>query len=43
MYNKKVEITGINTSNIQVLKNDEMNKLFQAYQAGDLSAKETLL
>ena len=43
MYNKKVEITGINTSNIQVLKNDEMNQLFQAYQAGDLTAKETLV
>lgn len=39
----KVEITGINTSAIKVLKNDEMNKLFIRFQKGDKSAREQLV
>lgn len=39
----KVEITGINTSNIKVLKNEEMSELFKRYQDGDLLAKEKLI
>ena len=31
MSNNKVEITGINTSNLKVLTNEEMNKLFKIY------------
>lgn len=43
MYVKKVEITGINTSNLQTLKNDEMIELFKQYQKGDKSAKDKLV
>jgi RNA polymerase sporulation-specific sigma factor len=39
----KVEITGINTSSIKVLKNDEMNALFMKFKAGDLKAREELV
>ncbi len=39
----KVEITGINTSEIKVLKNDEMTELFIKYKNGDLNAKEELI
>jgi RNA polymerase sporulation-specific sigma factor len=39
----KVEITGINTSSIKVLKNDEMNELFVRFQNGDMSAREQLV
>lgn len=43
MSKYKVEITGINTNHIKVLKNDEMIELFQKYQKGDLQAKEELI
>jgi RNA polymerase sporulation-specific sigma factor len=39
----KVEITGINTSMIKVLKNDEMNALFMKFQNGDMHAREELV
>ncbi len=43
MSKYKVDITGINTNNLKVLKNDEMIKLFLEYQNGDLSKKEDLI
>lgn len=43
MYNKKVSIPGINTSNLQALSNEEMTSLFIAYQNGDISAKDKLV
>lgn len=43
MSKYKVDITGINTSNIKVLKSDEMIELFKRYQEGDESAKEELV
>ena len=43
MAKYKVEICGINTSNLRTLKNDEMIKLFKAYQDGDKSVKEMLV
>ena len=43
MANYKVEITGINTNNIKVLKSDEMIELFKKYQAGDEKAKDELV
>lgn len=43
MARHKVEICGVNTANIKVLKNDEMNDLFRKYQGGDISAKEKLI
>ena len=39
----KVDITGINTNELRVLKNDEMINLFLKYQNGDLLAKEDLI
>ena len=39
----KVEICGINTANLTVLKNDEMMELLRRYKAGDDSARETLI
>lgn len=38
-----VDITGINTSDINILTNEEMVDLFLRYQNGDLSAKEELI
>lgn len=43
MAKYKVDITGINTSDIKVLTNEEMTKLFVQYQQGDLNAKEELI
>jgi RNA polymerase sporulation-specific sigma factor len=43
MAKNKVEITGINTSKIKVLKRSEMIELFKKYQSGDLSAKDELV
>ncbi len=43
MYKKKVEITGLNTSNIKVLNHEEMISLFKRYQSGDKEAKEELI
>ncbi len=43
MSKNKVEITNINTSKLNVLKHEEMYKLFKKYQDGDISAKEELI
>lgn len=43
MSRNKVEITGINTSNIKVLSHEEMICLFKRYQLGDKCAKEELV
>ena len=43
MANYKVEISGINTNNLKVLKSDEMIELFKRYQSGDEKAKEDLV
>ena len=39
----KVEICGVDTSKLPVLKNDEMRILFKEMQAGDISAREKLV
>ena len=39
----KVDITGINTNNLPVLKNNEMLELFKKYQNGDKLAKEDII
>lgn len=39
----KVEICGVNTSKLPVLKNEEMRRLFQAMQSGETSAREKLI
>ena len=43
MSRNKVEICGVDTSKLPVLKNDEMRKLFSELQQGDLSAREKLV
>ena len=43
MARYKVDITGLNTNNIKVLKSSETLELFQKYQSGDLQAKEELV
>ncbi len=43
MSNFKVEITGINTSKLKVLKHKEMVELFKEYQNGNILAKEKLI
>lgn len=43
MYNKKVIIPGINTSELRTLSNEEMVELFKRYQSGDMVAKELLV
>ena len=43
MSRNKVEICGVDTSKLPVLKNDEMRKLFKEMQAGDISAREKLV
>ncbi|CQR47781.1 RNA polymerase sigma-F factor [Paraliobacillus sp. PM-2] len=43
MTKHKVEICGVDTSTLPVLKNDEMRKLFKEMQDGDLSAREKLV
>ncbi|MGN1371104.1 MAG: sigma-70 family RNA polymerase sigma factor [Candidatus Coprovivens sp.] len=43
MYNKKVEIPGVNTSELKTLSNEEMTELFIAYQNGDKTAKDKLV
>lgn len=39
----KVEISGVNTSSMKVLKNSEMPKLFADFKNGDMQARETLI
>lgn len=43
MARHKVEICGVDTSKLPVLKNEEMRKLFRQLQDGDLFARETLV
>lgn len=43
MARYKVDITGINTSELKVLTGEETIKLFERYRAGDLQAKEELV
>ena len=39
----KVEICGVDTSKLPVLKNEQMRALFVQYQAGDQAAREQLI
>lgn len=39
----KVEICGVNTSKLPVLKNEEMKNLFKVMQAGEIEAREKLI
>ncbi len=44
MAKYKVDITGVNTNNLEVLTNEEMTELFKRYQKNnDLNAKEKLI
>jgi RNA polymerase sporulation-specific sigma factor len=43
MARNKVEICGVDTSKLPVLKNDEMRKLFKQMQSGELYAREKLV
>ena len=43
MAKYKVEITGVNTSNLKVLSNEEQMLLFQKMHEGDSLAKEELI
>ena len=43
MAKHKVDISGLNTSNIPVLTNEEMTNLFIEYQNGNIDAKEKLV
>ena len=43
MAKYKVDITGLNTSNIKVLTNEEMTHLFVRLKNGDVTAKEELI
>lgn len=43
MAKYKVDITGVNTNDIEVLSNEEMTHLFVLYQNGDLDAKDKLI
>lgn len=43
MTRHKVEICGVDTSKLPVLKNDKMRELFKQMQAGDISAREELV
>lgn len=43
MYNKKVSIPGINTSELKTYTNEEMIELFKRYQNGDTYVKDLLV
>lgn len=43
MARYKVDITGVNTNDLKVLSNEEMNNLFVRYQSGDELAKDELV
>ena len=43
MSKYKVDIVGVDTNNLKVLKKEEMFELFKKFQKGDLSAKEELI
>ena len=42
MARYKVDITGINTNELKVLKKEEMEELFKQYKEGDTTAKEKI-
>ena len=42
-YSGKVEICGVNTAKLKVLKNDEMVELLQRIQNGDKQAREEMI
>ncbi len=43
MARHKVDIVGVNTSNIKVLTNEEMKELFERLKNNDLNAREELI
>ena len=43
MARNKVDITGINTSDLKTLSQSEMEELFKRYKDGDDTAKESLV
>ena len=43
MHKNKVEICGVNTSQLPVLTNEEMKELFSRMHAGDESAREEFI
>lgn len=43
MSNYKVEISGLNTSDLKCLSSEEMQSLFQKYRDGDLFARDLLI
>ncbi len=43
MARNKVEICGVDTAQLPVLKNDEMRILFKKMQSGDITARESLV
>ena len=43
MHTNKVEICGVNTSQLPVLTNEEMMKLFSRMHAGDESARQEFI
>ncbi len=43
MSKYKVEIPGVDTNDLKVLKRKEMTELFKSYQSGNLQAKEELI
>lgn len=43
MARHKVEICGVNTANLKVLRNEEMIELFKKYKEGDVFAKDDLV
>jgi RNA polymerase sporulation-specific sigma factor len=43
MYFNKVEISGVNTSNLKVLKEAEKTRLLKLTKDGDMSAREELI
>jgi RNA polymerase sporulation-specific sigma factor len=42
-YNGKVEICGVNTAKLKILKNDEMVELLRRIQEGDAQAREEMI
>ena len=42
MYTKKVDIPRLNTNELKVLSNKELNELFKQYQNGDKTIKEQI-
>ena len=43
MARHKVELSGVNTANLKVLRNEEMYELFKEYKKGDMVAKDKLV